>query len=88
MQVKMSMEFWWNGTDRRDRSARTPWIRVLPEKLIGPQLVKKFPAFYGTRRFIIAFTSAFTCPYPEPDPPSPCLPIPLLEDLEVRLHEI
>jgi len=23
------------------------------------QLVKKFPAFYGTRRFIIAFTSAY-----------------------------
>jgi len=34
-----------------------PWSRVL-EKLTGPQLVKKFPAFYGTRRFITAFTSA------------------------------
>jgi hypothetical protein len=32
--------------------------RVLPEKLTGSQLVKKFPAFYGTRRFITAFTSA------------------------------
>jgi hypothetical protein len=31
---------------------------VLLEKLTGPQLVKKFPAFYGTRRFIIAFTTA------------------------------
>ena len=28
------------------------------KKLTGPQLVKKFPAFYGTRRFITAFTSA------------------------------
>ena len=28
------------------------------EKLIGSQLVKKFPAFYGTRRFITALTSA------------------------------
>jgi len=28
------------------------------EKLTGSQLVKKFPAFYGTRRFITAFTSA------------------------------
>jgi len=28
------------------------------EKLIGSQLVKKFPAFYGTRRYITAFTSA------------------------------
>jgi len=36
----------------------TPWSRVLLEKLIGFQLVKKFPAFYGTRRFITAFTSA------------------------------
>jgi len=25
------------------------------EKLIGSQLVKKFPAFYGTRKFITAF---------------------------------
>ena len=36
----------------------TPWRSVLLEKLIGSQLVKKFPAFYGTRRFITAFTSA------------------------------
>ena len=35
-----------------------PWSRVLLEKLTGSQLVKKFPAFYGTRRFITAFTSA------------------------------
>jgi len=35
----------------------TPWSRVLIEKLTGFQLVKKFPAFYGTRRFITAFTS-------------------------------
>ena len=36
----------------------TPWCRVLLEKLTGLQLVKKFPAFYGTRRFITALTSA------------------------------
>ena len=36
----------------------TPCSRVLLEKLTGFQLVKKFPAFYGTRRFIIAVTSA------------------------------
>ena len=35
----------------------TPWSRVLPEKLTGSQLVKKFPAFNGTRRFITALTS-------------------------------
>ena len=33
----------------------TPWSRVL-EKLTGFQLVKKFPAFYVTRRFTTAFT--------------------------------
>jgi hypothetical protein len=26
----------------------TPWSRVLLDKLTGHQLVKKFPAFYGT----------------------------------------
>jgi len=36
----------------------TPCGRVLLEKLTGTQLVKKFPAFYGTRRFITEFTSA------------------------------
>jgi len=35
----------------------TPWCRVLLEKLTGLQLVKKFPAFHGTRRFITAPTS-------------------------------
>ena len=35
----------------------TPWCRVLVEKLTGLQLVKKFPAFHGTRRFITALTS-------------------------------
>ena len=35
---------------------RTPWCRVLIEKLTGLQLVKKFPTFHGTRRFITALT--------------------------------
>jgi len=35
----------------------TPWCRVLLEELTGVQLVRKFPAFYGTRRFITALTS-------------------------------
>ena len=35
----------------------TPWCKVLLEKLTGLQLVKKFPAFHGTRRFITALTS-------------------------------
>ena len=36
----------------------TPCSRVLLEKLTGFQLVKKFPAFYGTRRLITPFASA------------------------------
>jgi hypothetical protein len=35
----------------------TPWSRVILEKLTGLQLVKKSSAFYGSRRFITAFTS-------------------------------
>ena len=35
----------------------TPWCRVLLEKLTGLQLVKKFPAFHGTPRFITALTN-------------------------------
>ena len=35
----------------------TPWCRVLLEKLTGLQLIKKFPAFHRTRRFITALTS-------------------------------
>ena len=37
----------------------TPCSRVLLDKLTGSQLLKKFPSFHGTRRFITAFTS--TC---------------------------
>ena len=33
----------------------TAWNRI-SEKLIGPQVVKKFPAFYGTKNFVTAFT--------------------------------
>ena len=36
----------------------TPRSRVFLKKLTGLQLVKKFTAFYGTQRFIAAFTSA------------------------------
>ena len=35
----------------------TPWCKVLLEKLTGLQLVKKFPTFHGTRRFITALTT-------------------------------
>jgi hypothetical protein len=36
----------------------TPWNRFLLEKLTSLQLVKKFPVFYGTRRFLTALKSA------------------------------
>jgi hypothetical protein len=36
----------------------TPWNTVFLEKLTGLQLVKKFPAFYATRKFITPFTNA------------------------------
>jgi hypothetical protein len=39
-----------------DLKVLTPWSRVLPEKPTDIQLFKKFPAFYGTRRFITVFT--------------------------------
>ena len=35
----------------------TPWCRALPEQPTGLQLLKKFPAFHGTRKFITALTS-------------------------------
>jgi hypothetical protein len=38
--------------------SHAPQSRVLLEKLTGPQLVKKFPTFYGTRRLITALTTA------------------------------
>jgi len=41
----------------------TPWSRVLLEKLTSSQLVTKFYAFYGTRKFITTFTSARSLSY-------------------------
>jgi len=38
----------------------TPCNRILLQKLTDSQLFKKFPAFYVTRKFITAFTSART----------------------------
>jgi len=47
-----------DGTYRNNKYFRNPWSVVLLEKPTGFQLVKKFPAFYGIRRFITAVTSA------------------------------
>jgi len=66
--------------ESKQTNSLTPRSRDLLEKLTGSQLVKKFPAFYGTRRFFTAFTSAATCAYLEPDQSSPCPHIPLPKD--------
>jgi len=55
--------------------------RVLLEKLTGSQLVKKYPAFYETRRFITSLQVPANCPYPEPDRSNPFPYIVLSEDL-------
>ena len=44
----------------------TPCCRVLLEKLTGLQLVKKFPAFHGTRRFITALPPVSILGQPNP----------------------
>ena len=41
----------------KSQNILTPWCTVLLEKLTGLQLVKKFPTFHGTRKFITALTS-------------------------------
>jgi hypothetical protein len=46
------------STTTTTATTTTSWSRGLLEKLTDSQLVKKFPAFYGTRRFITAFTRA------------------------------
>jgi hypothetical protein len=48
----------WKACSTSNITLLTPRSRVLLENLTGFQLVKKVPAFYGTRGFITAFTSA------------------------------
>ena len=63
--------YWVGETNRTEDSVSltyllTAWCRVLLEKLTGLQLVKKFPAFHGTRRFITALTSVSILGQPNP----------------------
>ena len=51
------METSCSTTFRQETYLLTPWCRFLLEKLTGLQLVKKFPAFHGTWRFITTLTS-------------------------------
>ena len=41
----------------------TPWYRVLLEQLTGLQLVKKFPAFHGTRHLSLSWASPIQSVY-------------------------
>ena len=52
----------YKSTYSRINNLLTPCSTVLFEKLTGFQLVKKFPPFYGTRRFITTFTTARQLP--------------------------
>ena len=52
----LEVQVTWNNIEKK--IFLTPWSRVLLEKLIGFQLIKKLPTFYTTWRFNTAFTSA------------------------------
>jgi hypothetical protein len=60
MQFRFSKGFWHSYISHTYllNYLLTPWSSVLLEKLNGFQLVKKFPTFCRTLRFIIVFTSA------------------------------
>jgi len=73
--IKSLAGYYWTKSMYKSKSKR-----VLLEQLTGSQLVKKFPAFDGTRRFTIALEEPATSPYPEADQSSPCSSIPLPED--------
>ena len=53
----------------------TPWSRVLPDKLTGPQLVRNFPHFMEPKGLLLhSQEPTTTCPYPKPDLSSSCPP--------------
>jgi hypothetical protein len=58
----------------------TPRSRVLLEKLTGPQLVNKFPAFCEPEGSLPQPQVSATCPYPKPDRSSPYPHIPVRKD--------
>ena len=53
----LEINFFINITPVQTKYLLASWCRVLLEQLTGLQLVKKFPAFHGTRRFITALKS-------------------------------
>ena len=63
----------------------TPWSSVLLDKLTGRQLLKKSPQFYGTRRFITAFTSSRHLALSKP---ARSIPYPITHYLKTHLNII
>jgi len=47
------------------------WGRAVLEKLTVPQLVKKLPAFYGTRSFVTVFTGVLVAILSQMNPVGP-----------------
>jgi hypothetical protein len=54
----VALNHWPTDRPTNQSSELILWSRVLVEKLKRPQPTTKFPKFYGTRRFITAFTTA------------------------------
>jgi hypothetical protein len=58
----------------------TQWSRVFLEEVTALQLIKKFPAFYGIRKFITVLTSTRHLSLSWATQPSPHNPFPLPGD--------
>ena len=56
--MRKSQNGWQRRSDMSGFVKLNTCSRILPEKLTRPKLLKKLPAFYGTRRFITVFTTA------------------------------
>jgi hypothetical protein len=71
-----------NKTDKKPQAENklTPCSKSLAKNLTGPTLLKKFPEFYGTRRFIAAFTTACPLSLSWARSIQSCAPIQPLED--------
>ena len=52
----MTLHLLVQGLFQRLTNKLTPWRRILLEKLTVPQLVNKFPAFYGIQKHTTVFT--------------------------------
>jgi hypothetical protein len=61
----------------------TPHCRVFLENVTVPQLVTKFPAFYGTQKLITVFATASILSHMNR---AHGLPHPLLTDILILLH--